>query len=33
MIVDEYGVQTLSTIIDMYEIGGYVFGRANAERM
>ena len=33
MIVDEYGMQTLSTIIDMYEIGGYVFGRANAEQL
>lgn len=33
MIVDEHGMQTLATIIDMYEIGGYVFGRANAEQL
>ena len=33
MIVDDMGMQTLATIIDMYEIGGYVFGRANAEQL
>lgn len=33
MIVDEHGMQTLETIIDIYEIGGYVFGRANAEQL
>lgn len=33
MVVDEQGMQTLATIIDMYEICGYVFGRANAEQL
>ena len=33
MMVDGQGMQTLATIIDMYEIGGYVFGRSNAEQL